>query len=140
MSAGRNFPSLQRRKDCTAFFLYMSTSRKPALLQIGRKFPERCRKVLLPAPLHLFRIKRGKSRCIRHNCSVFQPEQLYMPGRMPAAPQLIADRAYRKAKTWLQRIEDAGFAYTGVSCKGRYLSTYYLSQRIDSLPGLSADT
>ena len=23
MSAGRNFPSLQRRKDCTAFFLYM---------------------------------------------------------------------------------------------------------------------
>ncbi len=116
----------------------MRTAGEPALLQIRGELPEGILQFLRATELHLLRIKGGEAGGICHNGAGAEPKQLHMAGSMAATAQLVGHLPHLKAEAGLQGVEYTGFAHTGISCKGRNLSSNCPRELLQSLPCLGA--
>ena len=57
-----------------------------------------------------------------------------MPGGVASPAQGLADVPYLDLELRIQGVENAGFSYAGVSCKGRQLTSYLPFQFLQPLP------
>ena len=114
-----NLSGLQGLQNRAAFFLGVTAAHKAAFIQIGRKFDEGLRQMVLPFQIQILRLKGGESRRIHDLRAAAQAEQFHMAGGVPSSAKGCADLAHLEGKARLQRIQNTGFSYAGVTCKGR---------------------
>ena len=116
----------------------MRTAGESALLQIRGELPKGILQFLRATELYLLRVEGGEAGGICHNGAGAEPKQLHMAGSMAATAQLVGDLPHLEAEAGLQGVEYAGFAHTGISCKGRNLSSNCPRELLQSLPCLGA--
>ena len=62
-----------------------------------------------------------------------------MAGGVPPPAQLVADLPGFQGKPRLQGVQQAGFPYARIPCKGTYLASDQLPELVYALPGFRAD-
>ena len=102
-----------------AFFLGVAAPHESAVIQIGTELPEGLRKAVLQLQIQFVRFKGRKSRGIHHLGTAIQAIQLHVAGGVSPATQRVADFSHPKLKRRVKGIQDTGFSYAGVACKGR---------------------
>ena len=119
MAAFLKLPPAEGFQYGTALFPGMSAPHKAAVVYIRCKFQEGFRQAAFQLQLQFRPVERGKSGSIYHLCPAGEAVQLHMASGVPSPAQSCADLSHLYVKLRVQSVQNTGFPYAGVACKGR---------------------